>query len=106
MNNHMTLFVWATVNLKAYFCVGGFFKIFLKISYFLKIYLSNLYTQHGAQTHNPEMKTCTLHRLSQPGRPCVAGLFNPNATLQLIYIRFHFILFSLWNPIWENPFES
>lgn len=23
-----------------------------------------LYTQHGAQTHNPELKSCALHRLS------------------------------------------
>ena len=25
------------------------------------LFLSNLYTQHGAQTHNPKIKNCKLH---------------------------------------------
>ena len=33
------------------------------------LFLSNLYTQQGAQTHNPEIKSRMLHRLSQPGAP-------------------------------------
>ena len=32
-------------------------------------FLSNLYTQRGTQTHNPEGKNHTLHRLSQPVAP-------------------------------------
>ena len=37
---------------------------------FLKIlFLSNLYTQHGAPTHNPEIKGCSLQWLSQLGTP-------------------------------------
>ena len=30
-------------------------------------FLSNLCTQRGAQTHNPEIRSCMLHRLSQSG---------------------------------------
>ena len=30
------------------------------------IYLNNLYTQHGAQTHNPKIKSHMLFQLSQP----------------------------------------
>ena len=39
-------------------------------SFFLKI-LSHLYTQRGARTHSPEIKSCTLHQMSQPGAPVV-----------------------------------
>ena len=31
------------------------------------IFLSDLYTQRGAQTHNPETKSRMLHGLIQPG---------------------------------------
>ena len=41
-----------------------FYFIFKKI-----LFLSNLYTQHRAQSHNPESKSCMLYRLSQPGVP-------------------------------------
>ena len=37
-------------------------KIFLKI-----LFLNNLYTQCGAQTHNPEIKSHMPYQLSQPG---------------------------------------
>jgi len=38
--------------------------------FFLSFYLlSNLYTQHGAQTHNPKVKSHMLFWLSQPGTP-------------------------------------
>jgi len=40
----------------------GFFFFSLKI-----LFLSHLYTQHGARTHDPEIKSRTLlHQLSQP----------------------------------------
>lgn len=29
--------------------------------------LSNLYIQHGAPTHDPEIKSCMLYQLSQRG---------------------------------------
>ena len=35
----------------------------------LFIFFSKLHTQQEAQTHNPEVKSPTLHRLSQPGTP-------------------------------------
>ena len=40
---------------------------FLKI--FLKKILSNLYTERGAQTHNPKIKNHMLHPLGQLGTP-------------------------------------
>lgn len=33
--------------------------------------LSHLYTQCGAQTHNPKVKSRTLHRQSPPGAPFI-----------------------------------
>ena len=33
------------------------------------IFLSDLYTPCGVQTHDPKIKSCTLFRLSQPGAP-------------------------------------
>ena len=33
------------------------------------LFLSNLYTQHGAQRHNPEIKSYRLYKLSQPSAP-------------------------------------
>ena len=33
------------------------------------IYLSNLYTQCQVQTRDPDIKSCVLFRLSQPGAP-------------------------------------
>ena len=38
--------------------------------------LSNLYTQCEAWTHNPEIKSCSLHWLSQPGIPKQKSLIN------------------------------
>ena len=40
------------------------------LSFFFKIFfLSNLYTQRGAQSHNPETTSRTLYRLSPSGAP-------------------------------------
>ena len=33
----------------------------------LCLFLSDLYSQHGARTHNPELKTQMLYQPSQPG---------------------------------------
>ena len=38
------------------------------MAFFFKI-LGNLYTQHGARTHNPKIKSHMLHQLNQPGAP-------------------------------------
>ena len=40
----------------------------------LFIFLSNLYTQREAQTHNPEIRSHMLHQLSQPGAPLLLFL--------------------------------
>ena len=40
------------------------FVLFFKI-----LFLSHLYPQRGARTHNPEIKSRMLFRLSQPGTP-------------------------------------
>ena len=38
--------------------------------YFLEIvFLSNLYTKHGTQTHDPEIKSHMLYWMSQSGAP-------------------------------------
>ena len=42
-------------------------------------FLSNLYTQHGAQTHNPEIESCAPYWLSHPG----AQIFPK------LWIKFH-----------------
>lgn len=34
-----------------------------------KKFLNNFYTQYGAQTYYPEIKSPMLHQLSQPGAP-------------------------------------
>ena len=48
------------------------------------LFLSNLYTQRGAQTHNPKIKHHMLHQLSRPGvPPCVFS--NLSESLYLIY---------------------
>ena len=36
----------------------------------LLTYLSNRYTQCGARTHDPEIKSRLLHGLSEPAVPC------------------------------------
>ena len=36
-------------------------------TYFIIVFLSKLYTQHGASTHDPEIKSQMLYQLSQPG---------------------------------------
>lgn len=43
--------------------------IYAILLFFLKIFLVfiNLYTQHGVETHNPEIESCLLFRLSQSG---------------------------------------
>ena len=42
--------------------------------FFKILFLSNLYTQHGAQTYNPEIKSRMLDQLSQSGTP-IYGYF-------------------------------
>ena len=47
--------------------VGG---IFASLYFLVFYFLSRLYAQDGAQTHDPEIKSCMLCGLSQPRRPC------------------------------------
>ncbi|XP_045651434.1 uncharacterized protein LOC123790901 [Ursus americanus] len=42
------------------------------------VYLSHLYTQRGAQTHDSEITRCTLFRLSQPGAPNSHSVLLPH----------------------------
>ena len=60
---------------------------------FVKLYLSNLYTQHGARTHYPEIERCVLRWLSQPGAP---GLFN------FLLLSFESSLYILDTSPWSN----
>ena len=65
--------------------------------FFLKIFLfvSNLYTQCGAWTHNPKTKSPTLHRLSQPGAPtlCILNTFGVCSCNQH-YPNYNFLKFE------------
>ena len=48
-----------------------------EVFFFSRFYfLSNLYTQREAQTHNPEIKSRMLWRMSQPDSPCSEGVFK------------------------------
>lgn len=40
----------------------------------IAIFSSNLHDQHRAHTPEPEIKSCTLSQLSQPGTPVIAIL--------------------------------
>lgn len=48
----------------------------------LKKFLSNLYIQCGAWTHNPEIKSCTFHQMSQPGSPSLSLFWSQSLSNQ------------------------
>lgn len=60
------------------FIESPFKLIFLK-KYFI---LSNLYTQYGALTHNPEIKSHMHHWLSQPSIPLKSPFYSKLAATQ------------------------
>ena len=54
----------------------------LQNDFFPKIlFLSNLYTQYGAQTYSPEIKSCVFYQLSQPGAPVIFFLMHNEVTI-------------------------
>ena len=60
------------------------------------LFLCNLYTQHGAQIHDPEIKSCMLYRLSQPGVPTSLDFLNVDylncrISLCILFYFQHFI---------------
>ena len=57
-------------------------RLWVNISRLKILFLNHLYTQHGARTHDPEIKSHVLHRPSQPGTPCshLNGSFCPLVT--------------------------
>lgn len=87
-------------------CIVLFFYL-----YFLRFYLSNLYTPFRARTYNPSIKSCTVHRLSQPGAPPLHNFkeksFNSyfcssacNISVFLVTSKiFTFFLSSSWNTL-------
>ena len=60
--------------------------IFFKRSKKNFFFNNNLYTQHGARTHNPEIKSCMLFHLSQPGAPGIST-FKGNFSLILPKVK-------------------
>ena len=95
-------------GMKWYLIVGVFFKI---------LFLSNLYTQHGARTHNPEINSLMCHWLSQPSSPhcgfnlhfsndswCWASFQGPigllyifgEISIQVLYYLFVCLIFCCW----------
>ena len=59
---------WAEVRRLTDWAIHAPFKI---------LFLSNLYTQHGAWTHNPKIKSWMLFQPNQPGAPAFV-VFNLN----------------------------
>ena len=45
------------------------YAAYKKLIFFKILFLNNLYTEGGAPNHKPDIKSCTLHWLSQPGTP-------------------------------------
>lgn len=76
--SYLTIPSWLRVSFKSWIGVEFFQMLFLHLLrwlYFFLIYsskitliffLSKLYTQCGAWTHDPEIKNCMLYQLSQP----------------------------------------
>ena len=58
------------------------------------LFLGDLYTQCGAQTQNPEIKSCVLHGLSPPGTPV------------LVTSIYHFLTECLCNYFEKSHFQS
>ena len=65
------------------------FFIFLK-----DFFLSNLYTQHGARTHNPKIKSPLLYWLSQPG--------TPKCILYICANKLSILLCQKKHPVWRK----
>ena len=71
--------VWGALRVKPFWVGFSFFSPFFpntllhayynKCILFLNLFVSDLYTQHGAQIHNPKIKSRMLYWLSQPGPP-------------------------------------
>ena len=57
----------AAIRHKASLWLGLISRILMILFYF--VFWSNFYTQHGALTQNPKIKSHTLYRLSQPDAP-------------------------------------
>ena len=76
--------LYSSVSHKApqtrYFSNITFLAIFVLCGVFLFIF-SNLYTQHGAQTHDPETKSFMLFLLSQPGSRSFCFVYQRKALL-------------------------
>ena len=64
-------------------------------------FLSKLYAQWGAQTYNPEIKSCTLHWLSLPGTPALS--FSANAIQSsLFYSLIPLTASEIWHFLFVN----
>ena len=61
------------------------------------IYLSNLYTQCGAQTQDPEIKSYMLFQLSQLGTPCMR-YFYVNCICHEGWLDFHLFI-NIWTSL-------
>ena len=64
-------------------CISTSFLLKLFFKSFIN--LSNLYTQHGARTHDPKIKSCKLLQLSQPGAPLLYSF---------LFLRFHLFIWD------------
>ena len=71
--------------------------------------LSNLYTHHGAQTHNPKIKSCMFFRISHPGTPGSAYSWVPLIPFELSFMALHndiwFLSVTLGSPSLSYPWR-
>ena len=66
------------------------------------MYLSNLYPQSKARTHDPKMKSCTLYQPSQPDAPNMKSLKMP---LDTVFLNaFYKLNTTLWD--WGETFQT
>ena len=68
------------------------------------LFLGQLYTQRGVQTYNPEIKSCMLHHLSQPGTP-PADLYHALFSwILLLGVQLQHLSAGITSPQWQAAF--
>ena len=110
-NQNFLAIPYTELHLKIYMWSGTPHNFSVFIFFFFKIlFLSDVYTQHGAWTHNPETKSCTLYALSQPGPPSVFIYLKGNKSdvprkeprvMQLISSRLKNLAGVFWVPVYK-----
>ena len=77
------------MDMKYPFTIGLTVPSHLMLKYFttlflFPIYLCNLYSQHEASPHDPEIKSFTLFQMSQPGAPYSSSISNSSRSQWIV----------------------